>query len=120
MDTGSTIAAAAFAGTGLMCIIFGQLGQAGKMDFNLASYTRENTTPESWQLAHQIMGRVMVHCGWVQVGGAAIVLVFGLDGGFGWSGFTIAVLSSLMPVAAMWPTFRALEKRSGSEPPTDL
>ena len=119
MDTGSIIVAVAFAGTGLLCIVFGRKGQAGTMDFNLASYTRDNTTPESWVLAHQIMGRVMVHCGWVQVAGGVIVLIFGLETSFGWAGFTIAILGSLMPVGAMWPTFRALKKRSEPESPVD-
>lgn len=95
-----------------MCIVCGRLGRAGKMDFNLASYKRENTTPESWELAHDIMGRNMVHSGWVQIGGAVIVLIFGLESRFGWAGFTIAVLGSLMPLVAMLPTFKVLEKRS--------
>ena len=110
LDPGTLITAAAFAFTGVMCIVFGRFGMAGKIDFNLATYTKENSTPESWHDAHQIMGRAMIQSGWVQIAGAVAILVFGLQTNMGYAGLTLAILGSLGPIGAMWPTFRVLER----------
>lgn len=114
LDPGTTIAAAAFALTGALCIVTGRLGIAGKMDFNLGTYTRKNSTPESWHEAHQIMGRAVVQSGWIQLAGGIAIGIFGLQTQFGYAGLTLAILGSLAPLWSLWPTFRVL-KRCGSD-----
>lgn len=112
MDTGSLVAASAFVLTGVMCVVLGRLGPAGKIDFNLGLHTRDNTTPESWAEAHRIMGHAMVRSGWIQIAGGIPVAIFGLRHSFGTAGFTLAILGALALLWSLWPTFKVLEKRS--------
>ena len=115
MDAGSLATCITFAGTGVLVIVLGRMGRAGKLDFNLGTYTRDNATPESWIEAHQIMGRSMDQSGWIQIAGAVAIGVFGMHHTLGIAGFTLAILGAFMPVWAIWPTFKVLQRRETEE-----
>lgn len=94
-----------------MVIVLGRMGRSGKLDFNLGTYTRNNATPESWTKAHQVMGRSMAQSGWIQIAGGVAVGIFGMGHTYGTAGFTLAILGAFVPVWAIWPTFKVLERR---------
>ena len=48
-------------GAGLIWL--GRRGQSGQIDFAMSKYNRENTTPQSWQDAHEVTGEGIVRSG---------------------------------------------------------
>lgn len=115
MDAGSLVTCITFLGTGVLVIVLGRIGRAGKLDFNLGTYTRDNATPESWIEAHQIMGRSMNQSGWIQIAGAVAVGISGMNHTLGTAGFTLAILGAFIPAWAIWPTFKVLKRQDADE-----
>ena len=111
---------ALFALMGVAIIWLGIKGQAGKVDYAMAAYTRESSEPGKWQEAHELTGRANIFGGALFIVGSAIFGLASLIGAAEWViGLAIVVPSVVATVIILGGVFRGLSVLSGGQLPPE-
>lgn len=79
--------------TGLMTVVVGRRGAAGRLDYSWGGHTKSNTSPEAWAESHHVAGPRIAMSGWLFIASGIVAPVLILAG---YEGVGVAALVGLV------------------------